>query len=95
MFFDGFTGFTTTQYRLIETLIRQASGVELSVTYDGNKTHSSESDPMSGNLFFMSDEFINRVTDAAGNVNVKADEYIFCESNKKSNVENDLEFFKA
>ena len=94
LFFDGFTGFTTTQYRLLETLIRQASGVEISVTYDGDKIHSSESDPMSGNLFFMSDDFMNRVTDAAGNVNVKADEYIFCKSNEKSKAENDLEFLK-
>ena len=94
LFFDGFTGFTTTQYRLLETLIRQAERVEIAVSYDRETTRSGESDPGSGNLFFMSDDFMNRVTDAAAHVNVKVGDSVFCKGPVESKAPGDLEFLK-
>ncbi len=92
IYFDGFTGFTTTQYRLLSTLIKQADEVGISVAYEGGETHSKDADAFSGNLFFMSDDFMNKVIDIAGAVGKEADEKIFCEDSPTKSKE--LEFIK-
>lgn len=96
VFFDGFTGFTTTQYKLLETIIRQADDVEISVTYDVNDhpsgvreyevfpRESGKDFATSGNLFFMSDDFINKSIDAASNAGKKCSGYIYVCDDKKS-----------
>lgn len=73
IFFDGFTGFTPIQYKLVETMMGQAKMLGFSIIYDGEETRSSEARPDSGNLFFMSDDMMNKLIDLAGKNGFKAE----------------------
>ena len=66
VYFDGFTGLTPVQYKLAETIISQSESAVFSIIYDREKTRSGEVAPDSGNLFFMSDDMMNRLIDIAG-----------------------------
>ncbi len=71
--FDGFTGFTPPQYRLIEGLMRNAAKVIVTVTMEPAFYGRELSDH---NLFYMSYQMISRLTEiakGAGNASDKTD----------------------
>ena len=57
--FDGFTGFTPVQYKLIRLLLNQCRSIQISITID----RSEKVNVYEGmqNLFFMSKEFIQKL----------------------------------
>ncbi len=61
VFFDGFTGFTVSQYKIIETIIKRAEDTCFSFCYEGESLHPESIAADSGNLFFMSDNCIKRL----------------------------------
>ena len=63
VFFDGFTGFTHSQYNIIETIVKQAAHTCFSFCYEGEKLHPESTEADSGNLFFMTDTCINRLNE--------------------------------
>ena len=60
--FDGFTGFTAPQYRLLESLMRAACDVHFNVTIDPGLDPSRARDSM----FALSQETIDKLTELAG-----------------------------
>ena len=60
--FDGFTGFTAPQYRLLESLMRAACDVHFNVTVDPGLDPSRARDSM----FALSQETIDKLTELAG-----------------------------
>ena len=61
VFFDGFTGFTVSQYKIIETIIKKAENTCFSFCYEGDELHPESTSADSGNLFFMTDNCIKRL----------------------------------
>ena len=80
VFFDGFTGFTVSQYKIIETIIKRAEYVCLSLSYEGEKLHPEAAHAASGNLFFMTDNCIEKIKTLAGN---KASDITFTFTDKE------------
>ena len=57
--FDGFTGFTPIQYKLMRLLLVYSKGIKISVTIDKNERTTGHDGW--NNLFFMSKEMMNRL----------------------------------
>ncbi len=57
--FDGFTGFTPIQYKLMRLLLVYSKGIKISVTIDKNERPTGHDGW--NNLFFMSKEMMNRL----------------------------------
>lgn len=71
--FDGFTGFTPSQYKLIETFMKMAEEVYITVTID--KENSRQKIKNEFELFYLSKKFIYNIEDIASKnkVEVKKD----------------------
>ena len=57
--FDGFTGFTPIQYKLMRLLLVYSKGIKISVTIDKKERPTGHEGW--NNLFFMSKEMMNRL----------------------------------
>lgn len=91
VFFDGFTGFTKSQYNIIETIIKKAEYTCFSFCYEGEKLYPESDYADSGNLFFMSDVCIKKLAEISGDNNVNI---IFADKETEEKRAPELEFLR-
>jgi ATP-dependent helicase/nuclease subunit B len=94
LIFDGFTGFTPIQYRLLQLLLRYSRGVKVSVTIDRNE-RVNVYEGME-NLFFMSKEMISKLSKICDEEQLPVLEHIFVggEENVRFREAGDLAFLE-
>jgi len=80
--FDGFTGFTPLQERLVQSLLSMSRNVYVTVTIDANSLSDKQSDDF--DLFYMSHIAINNVYRCAEKAKVKVLSPIVLTENKRT-----------
>jgi ATP-dependent helicase/nuclease subunit B len=94
LIFDGFTGFTPIQYRLLQLLLRYSRGIKVSATIDRDeKVNVYEG---MGNLFFMSKDMIGKLSKICDEEQLPILEHIFVggEENVRFREAADLAFLE-
>lgn len=75
--FDGFTGFTPAQYKLLNLLMKKAKKVIITITIDQEELQKKEDE---FSLFHLSRKTINRLLDLATSGNVSVDPFVFTDT---------------
>ena len=94
VFFDGFTGFTRSQYKIIETIIKKSEYTCFSFCYEGETLHPEELNADSGNLFFMSDICIDHLKELDDTYGGRGVDLIFSDSGSEGKRLPELEFLR-
>lgn len=82
--FDGFTGFTPSQYKLLSKLMVTAKSVLITVTVDSRENVEKMDEEFM--LFHLSKKTILKLTEIAGKANVKVMPHIYAEQFTKDKV---------
>lgn len=81
--FDGFTGFTPSQYKLISILLKNAKKVIITITMD--KKELDKSDP-EFKLFHLSKKNMDRLIELANREEIQLEPHIFMEDKNQTDV---------
>lgn len=82
--FDGFTGFTPSQYKLLGRLMQLAKGVLITVTIDPRESIDCVDEEFK--LFHLSKKTICKLTQLANEANVKVSPHVYAEHLSKTTV---------
>lgn len=85
VFFDGFTGFTLSQYKIIETIIKKAQSTCFSFCYEGIQLHPESTAADSGNLFFMTDTAVKKLSSFNALYESSGINFIYTDSQEQEN----------
>lgn len=91
--FDGFTGFTPSQYKLLAKLIKQAKKVLITVTIDKRENISSVDEEFK--LFHLSKNTITRLLNMAKEENVSIDKPIYPQDLSRTKEKVPYRFIKS
>ena len=90
--FDGFTGFTPIQYKVLGQLLKCASEVQVTVTLHGR--YSAGDEPAENDLFRLSKTTINKLWALADSVGCKVEDILYIEDNYRLSQNSELLFLE-
>ncbi|MFV0342788.1 MAG: helicase-exonuclease AddAB subunit AddB [Anaerocolumna sp.] len=81
--FDGFTGFTPSQYKLLSILLKNAKKVIITITMDQKELHKSEEE---FKLFHLSKKNMDRIIDIAKDEGIMLDPFVYMENRNHTEI---------